>query len=254
MHVTDDYLTRRCCATRWRGDGTSSQSSRTTSTQSGQDFDSTFERVVAKPEFHALSVVAREHFNVADISVAAQVVRLKSAAPDAVFAWATGTAIGTFFHATQDAGLDPPMFTTLANELTSQMNSLGAVVPTNVYFPGDASFAPELAPGPVKRAALEYRTALQAHGVVLDGGPVSAWDAPTIGVEALRKYGTDATAAQIRDFIANFHGAGIMGSYDFRADPQRGTDPSEVLITRWDRSRQQFVAVSTFGGTPLRTR
>ena len=249
MRTTDDYLgamLRYASARGWHKLATVS-----TTDASGQDFDATFDRVLAKPEFHGLSLVDREHFNVSDISAAAQVARIKTAAPDAVFAWPTGTAIGTYFHATQDAAFDVPTFTTLVNELNSQMASLGAAVPTNVFFPGDASFAPTLPDGPVKKAVLEYRAALRSHGMALDGGPVSAWDAPRIGIEALRALGTDATPTQIRDFIASYRGAGIMGSYDFRADPQRGTDPSEVMVTRWDKAKQQFVGVSKFGGAPL---
>jgi branched-chain amino acid transport system substrate-binding protein len=249
MRTTDDYLSamfRYASARGWKKLATVS-----TTDASGQDFDATFDRVLAKPEFKALALVDREHFAVSDISAAAQVARIKTAAPDAVFAWPTGTAIGTYFHAAHDAGFDVPTFTTLVNELDSQMDAIGTAVPTNVFFPGDASFAPALAEGPVKKAVLEYRAALTAHGMALDGGPVSAWDAPRIGIEALRALGTDATPTQIRDFIANYRGAGIMGNYDFRADPQRGTDPSEVMITRWDKARHQFVGVSKFGGEPL---
>lgn len=252
MRTTDDYvqaMLRYALARGWHKLAMVS-----TTDASGQDFDTTFERIVAKPEFRAISIVGREHFAVADISVSAQIARLKTTAPDAVFAWPTGTAIGTYFRGAQDAGLDLPTFTTLANELRSQMSALGTAVPTNLYFPGDASFAPEEAPRAVRQAALEYRAALQAHGMALDGGPVSGWDAPMIGIEALRKFGPDATPEQIRDFIANYRGAGIMGNYDFKKVPQRGADPNEVLITRWEKSTQEFIAVSKFGGVPLKSK
>jgi hypothetical protein len=120
-----------------------------------------------------------------------------------------------------------------------------------VYFPGDASFATNLPAGPIRTAVLQYRAALSELRMQLDGGPVAGWDAPMIGIEALRTLGTNATPAQVRDFIANYKGAGIMGNYDFRADPQRGTDPSQVMITKWDKARDRFIAVSKFGGDPL---
>jgi branched-chain amino acid transport system substrate-binding protein len=249
MRTTDDYLMtmlRFAGARGWHRLALIS-----TTDASGQDFDATMARVLAKPEFKAFSVADQEHFAVGDLSVSAQVSRIKAAAPNAVFAWATGTAIGTYFRAAQDAGIDPPTFTTLLNELYSQMTSLGSSVSTNVYFPGDASFATNLPVGPIRDAVLDYRAALRSHGMPLDGGPVSAWDAPRFGIEALRALGTDATPAQVRAWIANYRGAGIMGNYDFRADPQRGTDPTEVLITKWDKSRDRFIAVSKFGGEPL---
>ncbi len=249
MRTTDDYLAtmlRFATARGWHKLATI-----TTTDASGQDFDATFARLLAKPEFKSFTVADQEHFAVGDLSVAAQMSRIKAAAPDAVFAWPTGTALGTYFRATQDAGLDVPTFTSLVNELYSQMVAMGSSVPTNVYFPGDASFATNLPAGPIRTAVLQYRAALSELRMQLDGGPVAGWDAPMIGIEALRTLGTNATPAQVRDFIANYKGAGIMGNYDFRADPQRGTDPSQVMITKWDKARDRFIAVSKFGGDPL---
>jgi branched-chain amino acid transport system substrate-binding protein len=54
-------------------------------------------------------------------------------------------------------------------------------------------------------------------------------------VSALRKLGSDATAAQVHDYMENLRGwIGINGAYDFVAVPQRGLGLGFVVITRWN--------------------
>ena len=72
-------------------------------------------------------------------------------------------------------------------------------------------------------------------------------------VDALRKLGPNATAAQLRDYLSNLRGwTGANGVYDFRSGNQRGLGGAgAALIVRWDPSREAFVGVSKFGGDPL---
>ena len=42
-----------------------------------------------------MTVVAREHFNLTDISVAAQMANIKSSGAQALIAWSTGTPVAT---------------------------------------------------------------------------------------------------------------------------------------------------------------
>ncbi|HXF34105.1 MAG TPA: hypothetical protein VN603_05990, partial [Candidatus Acidoferrales bacterium] len=71
-------------------------------------------------------------------------------------------------------------------------------------------------------------------------------------VAAFRKLGTNATATQIRDFIANLKGwTGINGPYDFRAVPQRGLDVKAAVVVRWDTAKGTWIGVSKPGGAPL---
>jgi branched-chain amino acid transport system substrate-binding protein len=222
-----------------------------TTDASGQDFDASFDRTIVKPEHRGETVVARDHFAIGDISVAAQVARIKSSGAEAILGWPTGTAIGTLFRAMADAGVDLPVFTTPANLIFTQMRSLTAV-PSQLYFPGTASYAPNLLPaGPLKQAVFEYLDAVRARGMPADQATLAAWNPPLIVIEALRKLGTNASAEQIREYIASYHGAGAIGQYDFRANPQRGLNAGSVIIVRWDKTRQDWYGVSKFGGEPV---
>jgi branched-chain amino acid transport system substrate-binding protein len=128
-----------------------------------------------------------------------------------------------------------------------------SIMPKELLFPATAPFAPQmLATGPEKNEVLECLDALRSHGVQTDQGTLAPWTPAFITVAALRKYGTNATAEQVRSFIASYNGAGVLGPYDFPAHPQRGVDASTVLIARWDKTRNNVVAVSKFGGESLR--
>ena len=73
-----------------------------------------------------------------------------------------------------------------------------------------------------------------------------------LAVSALRKLGPNATAAQVRDYLANLQGfAGINGIYDFKKIPQRGVSETSVYVTRWNPAEKRWVVVSEPGGTPF---
>ena len=103
------------------------------------------------------------------------------------------------------------------------------------------------------RKAYEFINALQATGVRPDTGYVVAWDPAVLVVEAYRKLGVNATAPQIREYLANLRGwTGILGTYDFRAIPQRGVGVNNTVVMRWDTPKDSFLAVSKLGGEPVR--
>jgi len=73
-----------------------------------------------------------------------------------------------------------------------------------------------------------------------------------LAIAALRKVGPNATATQIRDYLASLTGfAGINGIYDFTKSPQRGLDETSVYITRWSPEQKAWVVVSEPRGVPL---
>ena len=68
----------------------------------------------------------------------------------------------------------------------------------------------------------------------------------------MRQYGPDATAKQVRDFIASEHERpGVDGVYDFVKVPQRGLDISDGVITQWNPAAQTWETMSKAGGAPL---
>jgi branched-chain amino acid transport system substrate-binding protein len=73
-----------------------------------------------------------------------------------------------------------------------------------------------------------------------------------IVIDALRHLGPDATAQQVRDYIANLKGfAGINGVYDFPKNPQRGLDVQGAIVTLWNPAHQTWELVSKPTGVPL---
>ena len=91
-----------------------------------------------------------------------------------------------------------------------------------------------------------------AHGVKPDNMSALAWDPAGIVVAALRKLGTKATAAQVKEFVTSQTSyPGINGIYDFKSVPQRGLTVKNALVTRWDPAAGTWIVVSEPTGTPL---
>jgi branched-chain amino acid transport system substrate-binding protein len=202
-------------------------------------------------------IVAHEHFSASDLSVAAQMARIKAADPQMIVAWESGTPLGTVLHAIQDAGLDRlPVLTTNANSNRAEMKQFAQIIPKELYFPDQISdIAPDQIADPVTRRAVQtYITAMAAVGITkTDESYEANWDAASIVIDAFRKLGADASAGAIRDYIGNLKGfTGIKGPYDFRAYPQRGLSQNAVILVRWDPAKDAWIAMSKLGGSPLR--
>jgi branched-chain amino acid transport system substrate-binding protein len=222
----------------------------TTTDASGQDADADVPETLALPEMKGMTVVAEEHFNPTDQSVAAQVARIKAANPQALLIWAPGTPFGTALRGVKDAGLDIPTATTSANMVISQLKQYSGLIPTaGLYFQGYAHMAGMAENAQMKTAIDTFTAALKEHGLDNDVQHGMAWDPAMITVDAFRALGTDATAAQIRDWIGNQKSlAGITGIYDFKDSDPHGLGARDAIIFRWDPDKATFVSVSKFGG------
>jgi branched-chain amino acid transport system substrate-binding protein len=248
---TNDYV--EACLRYAKGRGWTKLAVVSTTDASGQEFDASFDHVFAKPQFRGVTIAAREHFAITDLSAAAQMTHIKSGGAQAIVGWITGTALGTLLHAENDAGIDLPLLSTPANLSYDQLRGLASVMPSNMLFPATAPYAPNmLPPGRVKQIVFEYLDAMRAHGINPDQATLAPWTPVLITIEALRKYGTDAKPEQIRAFLASYKGSGVLGDYDFVARPQRGVDASTVVMARWDKQRDMLIAVSKFGGDPIK--
>ena len=61
-------------------------------------------------------------------------------------------------------------------------------------------------------------------------------------VEALLKLKPDATAEDLRDYLASSQSFdGINGRYDFKEVPYRGIDRKNVIVTRWDAKAEVWI-------------
>ncbi len=208
-------------------------------------------------EANGQTIVDAEHFNISDVSVAAQMAHIKASGAQALIAWSTGTPAGTLFRGEAEAGLQIPTATTNGNLTYAQMKQYAAFLPKELYFPTPAGVTPLAANPAIVGAQLakriqSYFDAFKAAGITPDGGHILAWDPAFIVFDALQKLGFNASAAQIKQYISSLRGwVGVNGTYDFRASPQRGLNDKDALIVRWDAARNTWVPVSKLGGQPL---
>jgi branched-chain amino acid transport system substrate-binding protein len=216
----------------------------------GADLERQVDSALQLPEFKGLALVARDHFNPADIGVGAQIARLKSAEPQALIVWTTGAPFGTALHGISDAGFDLPVLTTNSNMTYSQMSAFAKYLPEALYFPALLAMTPEATgKGPLHDAQTAYYRSFHAIGVKPDEGHILAWDPTMIIVSALRSLGPDATALQIRDYILHLHGfIGVDGVYDFSAADQRGITANAGAVARWDAKKNSWLRVGKPGG------
>lgn len=224
----------------------------TSTDSSGQDFDRRVDRIIGRPEFRDLTIVERQHFNITDPTVAAQLARIKAARPDVLMSFTVGTPFATLLRGINDAGLEIPVYGSGGNMTYAQMEQYGAFLPKELYLNGNEGIVPDpAARGALKQAQDAYFAAMKKAGVRPEFATEIPWDPTMIVVDALRKLGPDATAAQIRGYIEGLRGwTGVEGRYDFTSHDQRGIGESAAAIFRWDAAKKDFVMVPL--GAPRR--
>jgi ABC-type branched-subunit amino acid transport system substrate-binding protein len=176
--------------------------------------------------------------------------RIKSTNPQVLIAWATGTPFGTLLHGIRDIGIDVPIGAGSGNLLNAQLESYGALMPKETYFPGVALLSPQsVRPGPIHDAQEVFLKAYSRAGLQPDFLGTLIWDPAMIIFDALNARGPDASAEQIRAYIAGLHSwVGVNGVYDFRDGSQRGIGVNTCVIDRWDAIKERIVAASRPGG------
>lgn len=212
----------------------------------GQDGERNMAELLTDPKNKSLQVVANEHFNPTDLSVAAQMSHLANTNAQVCVCWTTGAALGTLIRAYTEAGLTVPFVTSTGNMTHAQMTAYANYNNKALYFIGFPYFGrDQLRPGPLKGAIDTFLRAYSEAGVKPDSAPGYVWDSGLITVAAFRKIGAGATAAQIHDYISHLRGfAGIDGMYDFVAVPQRGVGKASAVLTRWDPAKATWVMVN----------
>jgi branched-chain amino acid transport system substrate-binding protein len=220
---------------------------------SGQSSDKNVAAALQRPENRDLRLVLHEHFAPGDISVAAQIARIKAADADFLFVSATGTPFGTVLRGVVDAGLTLPIITSAANMTLTIFKPFGTSLPAPVAFnaPRYWGLTPERA-GPLRAAIGEYHAAYRAAGADPTPNDHYLWDPARIVVAALRKLGPDATAQQLRDYLLDLHGfPGILGVYDFRIGDQHGLGDDATIMVHYNAQKESFEPASGPGGSPL---
>lgn len=221
----------------------------------GQDNERATDEALKQAENADVKIVERGHFNPSDISVVAQLERIKAAQPQAIMVWTAGTPLATVLKGIVQVGLEVPVAANDANMIYAQMAQYKSFLPKVLYIA-----SPEWLPHDkvleldhrVDAAQQKFFDTFKAAGLKPDVAQVSSWDPMLIVVDALRKVGTQGTAVQMRDYIAHLKGfAGINGVYDFDKEPQRGLSEDNVVVTRWSAEAETWQVVSKPTGIPL---
>lgn len=222
----------------------------------GQDAEQGIDAALATPENKALQVVAREHFAPGDISVTAQLARIKAANPDVLLAWVTGTAAATVLRSLHDGAISLPTLVSSANMTPSFVKQYGSLFPKDANFPAMLYYAGNDVTNAATRAAIsDLNYAANVQGTAPDQVFISAWDPALLTIDALKKLGTDVAPSRLRDYLTGLRGwVGACGPYDFRSIPQRGLGQGAVVMVRWDADKGQFDPVSLLGGAPRKSR
>jgi branched-chain amino acid transport system substrate-binding protein len=227
-----------------------------TTDASGQDGDRAVDTILNYPDNKGVvTKVIAEHFNPSDVSVAAQIARLKASGAQAIVAWTTGSPAATVFRGMIQAGLDLPVAPTSGNQTFAAMNQWKSFLPKRLIL-ASALYPPHdgvLTLDPrMEKLQHEMYAVLKQHNLKADNQAATSWDAALIIVSGLRKLGTKATAAQLRDYIANLVDfPGVDGIYDFKKYPERGLGPDGSTVTTYDAKTDEWQWLAKPGGTPL---
>jgi branched-chain amino acid transport system substrate-binding protein len=219
----------------------------------GQEADAAIRMLLKMPANRELAVSGWEHFAPADISVAAQLTRLRAGNPDVLIVWVTGAAIATGLTGLRDSGWDIPVVASNAVQSYALMNQLAALIPAHVFIYSLSWPAYGVLPaGPQRDILRAYFSALAAAGGHADGNTAMTFDAATLVTSALQKLGTDASPDAIRAYVENLHGyVGASGEFDFRRGNQRGLGLEDCIIATWDHAAKNWEAVSGLAGTRM---
>jgi branched-chain amino acid transport system substrate-binding protein len=224
-----------------------------TTDATGLEAEKTVREALQDAELRDLQIVAVEHFAPADLTVSAQLARIKAAGAEAIDAFVTGTPLGTVLRGVSDVGFSGYVFAPASNASAEQLRQYAAFLPDKLVI---AAFGYYLTAGVSPRVTAAkgvFREAMRQIGVTEPStGNVVAWDPLMIVIAALRKYGPSMTARDARDFILSLRGwPGINGLYDFGHGDQRGIDPRSTGLVRFDKTTGTFVVLSKPGGEPL---
>jgi branched-chain amino acid transport system substrate-binding protein len=220
----------------------------TSTDASGQDAERGFDEALKRPNAAGLEVVERQRFNPTDVSVSAQIERIKAAKPQVFVAWSTGAPIATILKATYQAGLDVPFVTTSGNMTFAQFDQYKDFLPKEFYLPACAYLAHaglyDLGPQ-VEEAQARFFAAHKAAGIAPDNMAALVWDPANLIVSALRKLGPDATAEAVRGYLSNLADyAGAVGVHNFKEVPQRGLSARNGIMAKWEPAQHNWVPAS----------
>jgi branched-chain amino acid transport system substrate-binding protein len=210
-----------------------------------------FAAVEALPENHDEQLVTLEHFNPSDVTIAAQVARIRAAGAQVVIAWVNGSPFGTVVRSLKDAALTLPLIAGTGNLSYRELHQFADLLPKEMYFCWTAVPASDqrIANGPLKAAQTSYFQTMRGLGIKPDYNHAGSWDTGVVAIAALRALGADAAPDQVRTWVNNLHGlAGVQAVFDFRTVDMRGIPIDAARLLQWDNAKESWHVASGPGG------
>ncbi len=208
--------------------------------------------LLALPANSDIQLVSHQSFDPSAVSIATQMSVIKSANPQALVVWTTGTPFGTVAHAQSQLGMGGiPTFTHGGNAVTGELQNLASVLPKELYFPtGPLYLPPSSLPSNLGPVVSTFQSIVAKAG----GHPNDGWGlgyaAALLLESALNNLGVNATATQIQQYIesqSNF--PNIYGVFHMSNSDHSGVTLQGVYMTTWNGSG--FVQASGPEGKPL---
>lgn len=197
--------------------------------------------------YQNIQVTTTQSYDLSAVSVNAQVSRIAATHPQALFIWATGAPIEVAFRGVSQSSLtNIPVFVDDGNMTNDEMQQYAAFLPKSLFFGSGGWDAYSVLPsGPQKTAQAAFVKGFQGLGVKPDIGNAQAWDPARLVLGAFKKYGLNATAQQIHQYIeSQKQFVGIFGTYDFTTGNQRGLTLHDVYVYQWNPSKHVWDVVS----------
>ena len=223
----------------------------------GQESERLVDQIAQLPENKGLIITTHERLALNDLQATAQLARIKASGAQAIIAGTSGTAYQTILRAMRDAGLELPIASSAGNLSYREMEAFASSLPnSDVLVPGLSVYARDRITGApaLRKIVDEFWDVMKANDIPKpEVGYATAWDQGLVVVDALRRCGPNATAAQIRDYLVGLRGlTGLFGTLDFKAAPQSGASNKWLFMLRWDPTTNDFVVVSDTGGIPFK--
>ncbi len=209
---------------------------------SGQESQHLVLADIALPAYKSMKLVDLENFAPTDISMAAQIAKIKAANPDFLYVFASGTPLGTILRGLHDADVNVPVLTTATNMNIAQLSGYDAFLPKELLFLGAPYQAGNIKNPGVRDATAEFIDAYSREGMTNPSSmALYAWEPARVIVHAYRALGTTATAEQLRNYLEGLHDfAGLYGVYDFRTGDQHGVGSVTLPVVRWDAQKRGY--------------
>ncbi len=106
----------------------------------GQEADRDWAYAKSLAENRDVEYVAHEHFNLTDVSISAQMARIKAANPQALLTFSVGAGFGTEVHGIYDSGLDVPVYASNGDMIVEQLSGYKSFMPKEMLFSAVLAF------------------------------------------------------------------------------------------------------------------